>query len=72
MMIFTEYENHKEMTAEEGSLAYMLTQSNDYLAILFLSTLVTGFVTVLGLAFAVRSPKRGLVDYLLGTRLMPK
>lgn len=72
MMIFTEYENHKEMTAEEGSLAYMLTQSDDYLAILFLSTLVTGFVTVLGLAFAVRSPKRGLVDYLLGTRLMPK
>ena len=73
LMIFAEFESHKsEMTLEEGTLAFDLTSNPGLVAILFLGGLLVGLVLLVGLAFAIYSPKRGAVDYILRTRLMPK
>lgn len=49
------------------------TLSNEvWLVVSPMVTLVSAILLVIGLVFSVLSPKIGLVDYLLGTRLMPK
>ncbi|MFK7769733.1 MAG: protein kinase [Mariniblastus sp.] len=73
LMLFSEYQSHqKQMKPEIGTLAYELMNNDALVAGSFLVSMLIGFVIVIGLAFAIYSPRRGLVDYVVGTRLMPK
>ena len=56
----------------EGSLAYELGH-NPLIGVSLLGAIaISGMVVAVGVLFAIYSPKKGLVDYLLRTRLMPK
>lgn len=61
-----------EMSLEAGSMEHQLLQDQSLGLTVALTFFVSLISIVVGLGFAVISPKRGLIDYLLRTRLMPE
>ena len=57
---------------ETPELKAELMESAQMMAIVGIGLLVATVITCVGLVVSIVSPKRGLVDFLLGTRLMPK
>ena len=62
--------NDVEPTA--GSLAYIFENNPLLVFSLVLVSVVSVFSMAVGMLFAIASPKRGLIDYLFRTHLMPK
>lgn len=61
-----------EMSLEPGSIEELVIDDQSLALTVALTFLISLASIVVGLGFAIFSPKRGLIDYLLRTRLMPE
>ncbi|MEL7498712.1 MAG: protein kinase [Planctomycetota bacterium] len=69
-LIYTDAQIH-ESASEPGSVDYETTHNENLVLIAALSMLASMLISTLGVFVAILSPKRGIIDFLLGTRLMP-
>ena len=71
LMIFSESIS-SGIEPKPGSLAHDM-KNNAFIGLSTLGVIaISGLVLVIGLFFSIISPKKGPVDYLLRTQLMPK
>ncbi len=71
MMVFSEVIN-SGVKPEPGTMVYNLSE-NQWIVLSILAMTGMSFLSIgAGLIVSIISPKKGLVDFLLGTRLMPK
>lgn len=71
VLIFTDTLAHNMETTEEGTVDFEITHNRMLMLSAILTMMVTFVISIVGALFAVASPKKGVIDYALGTELIP-
>ena len=71
LLIFADARAHELSTTEEGTVDFEVTHNRALVMWAIATMFVSMLLSFVGVMFSIFSPKRGITDYLLGTRLMP-